>query len=165
MSFLDNSLNEWYDIVQPILNNPEFQKRKKYMHHGTISVYDHVLNVSILAYKKAKSHNLDAKSAAIAGLLHDFYETPWMEDKEKKPIFKRHGFTHAQNALENAKKYFPNLLNPIIEDAILHHMFPLNIKPPKHRIGWIVTLSDKKVSLECFREVTFFKALLKGVFK
>ena len=165
MNFLDDDLKEWFEIVKPIIMHPEFEKRKEFLHHGTISVYDHVLNVSLLAYKKAKRKKIDYKSAAIAGILHDFYEKPWMEDAEKKPFFKRHGFTHAANALENSKKYFGDYLNPVIEDAILRHMFPLNIKPPKYKIGWILTCSDKIVSLECFKEITFFRALSKGVFK
>ena len=160
-----NYLDEWYKNIKPIIEHPEFQKRKQYMHHGNISVYDHTLNVSLLAYKMAKKRKLDTKSASIAGILHDFYETPWMEDTEKKPLFKRHGFTHAKNALNNAKKYFNEYLNPVIEDAILRHMFPLNIKPPKHRIGWILTLADKRVSIECMTEPKFFRALYKGVFK
>lgn len=165
MNFLDYPLNEWYEIAEPILNHSEFQKRKRFMHHGTISVYDHVVIVSILAFEMAKKRGLDVKSATLAGLLHDFYETPWMEDKEKKPFFQRHGFTHAKNALNNAKKYFPEYLNPIIEDSIIKHMFPLNVRPPKYRIGWILTLADKRVSLECLHEATFFKALFKGVVK
>ena len=165
MNFLDKDINEWYIIVKPIITNPEFQKRKKYMHHGTISAYDHVLNVSMLAYKMAKKRNLDYKSAAIAGILHDFYESPWTEDTESKPFFKRHAFTHAANALENSKKYFKEYLNPSIENAILRHMFPLNINPPKHKIGWIITLADKIISIEAIHEMAFFKSLFKGVIK
>ena len=165
MNYLNNNLKNWYEIVKPILDHPEFQKRKDYMHHGNISVYDHVLSVSILMYKLAKKRNIDVKDASIAGLLHDFYETPWMEDKERKPFFKRHGFTHAKNAVANAKKYFGKYLNTTIENAMLTHMFPLNIKPPKSRIGWLLTTADKIVSIECFKEASFFKALFKGVIR
>lgn len=163
MNFLDKSLNEWYKIIRPIIIHPEFQKRKNYMHHGTISVYDHVLCVSLLAYKMALKKGLNVNDASIAGLLHDFYKKPWMEDDEKKPFFKKHGFTHARDAVENSKTYFKDYLNPTIESAMLTHMFPLNIKPPQNKIGWIITIADKKVSLECFHEVSFFKALFKGV--
>ena len=43
------SLEEWYDIVQPILLSNEYQNKKKYRHHGDTSVYDHCVNVSIKA--------------------------------------------------------------------------------------------------------------------
>ena len=36
-------------------------------------------------------------------------------------------------------------LNP--EDIIGKHMFPLNITPPKYIESWIVTISDKIISL------------------
>ena len=49
---LENS--EYLTIVEDILNNKEFQKRKKYNHHGGKSVYDHSLEVSFLAYKISK---------------------------------------------------------------------------------------------------------------
>lgn len=142
---------EFYEIIDPILNSSEFQKRKEFKHHGKITVFDHSLKVSNKAYKMAKLLRLDYKSAAIAGLLHDFFERPWQEDNEKHKFFEQHGFTHARNALNNSHKYYDNYLNPVIEDAILRHMFPLNIKPPRHAIGWIVTLADKAVSMEVFK--------------
>ena len=73
------------------------------------------------------------------------------EDKEKHKFFEQHGFTHAKNSLNNCHKYFNQYLNVEIEDAILRHMFPLNIKPPKYKIGWVVTLADKMVSMEVFK--------------
>ena len=151
---------EFYSIINPILLSEEFQKRKTYLHHGKISVYDHSLKVSFLSYKIAKILHLDYKSAAIAGLLHDFFESPWQEDKEKHKFFEQHGFTHAQNALENTRRYFPEYLNPKIENAILRHMFPLNIKPPKHKIGWIVTSADKIVAMEVLRYPSMLLLLL-----
>lgn len=142
---------EYAQIVNEIINHPEFQKRKKFLHHGDISVYEHSLKVSQKAYSIAKFFHADYKSAAIAGLLHDFYEKPWQEDKEKHKFFEQHGFTHAKNSYDNAHKYFKEYMNPQIENAILRHMFPLNIKPPKYKVGWIVTLADKLVSLEVFK--------------
>lgn len=145
-----NSLYEWYELVKPILTNEEFQKRKLYRHHGDITVYEHCVNVSIKGFLMAKKFDLDADSVAIAGLLHDFYESPWQEITIKQPLLKRHGFTHADNALHNAQKYFPEFMNPIVEDSILKHMFPLNKIPPKYKEGLIITLADKYVSMEMF---------------
>jgi len=155
-NYCSKLLNEWYEIAYPIITHPEFQRRKTYKHHGEISVYDHVIRVSIYSYILAKKRGLDYKSALIAGLLHDFYETPWMEIKKREPLFKKHGFTHARNALNNARKYFPEYMNPIVENAILRHMFPLNITPPKYREAWLVSIADKRVSGECFHEPQFF---------
>ena len=117
---------DYYMVVSKILNNKEFLKRKKYEHHGEITVYDHSLHVSKLAYKIAKKLHFKYKNdVAIGGLLHDFYYKPWQNNKKKKPLFKKHGFVHAKEALENTKKYFPELLNDRISNIILRHMFPL----------------------------------------
>ena len=142
---------EFETIIKKIKNSEEFQKRKQYKHHDKITVYDHSLNVSKKAYRIAKIFHTDYKSAAIAGLLHDFYENPWQEDNTKRKFFQKHGFTHAKNALYNSKKHFEEYMKPKIENAILRHMFPLNIRPPKYSTGWIVTLADKIVSLEVFK--------------
>ena len=75
---------EYLEIVEGILNSEEFEKRKKYRHHENESVYEHCLEVSYLAYKIAKKYGFDYKSAAIGGLLHDFYPYPWQYTEEEK---------------------------------------------------------------------------------
>ncbi len=144
---------EYYNIVFDIIKNEEFQKRKLYKHHGDISVYDHSLAVSKLAYIMAKKMNADYKSAAIGGLLHDFYYKPWQNNKKKVSLFKKHGFVHAKEARDNSYIFFPELMNDKIDNIILRHMFPLNKIPPKYLEGWIVTMADKYVSLEVFKDI------------
>ena len=153
-------MSEYYEIVSEILNHEELIKRKSYMHHGKISVYDHSLKVSIMAYKISKKLKIgDYKKAAIGGLLHDFYYKPWQNAKTKKPLFKKHGFTHASEALENSKKYFPKYIDEKTSNIILRHMFPLNIIPPKYKESWIVTIADKIVSMEAIKQPIFFLSL------
>ena len=144
---------EYLNIVKNILEHPEFQRRKEYPHHGEITVYDHCLAVSYTAYCIAKKMGLDYESAAIGGLLHDFYDSPWQECTEKKKLFEKHGFVHAKEAAKNSWKYFPEYMNEKREDIILRHMFPLNVKPPKYMESWIVTMSDKYVSLEVLKDI------------
>lgn len=158
--------NEYYKIIYSILENNEFQNRKKYKHHGSISVYEHSLKVSKYSYLIAKKLGYDYKSAAIGGLLHDFYDKPWQENIEKVSFFKKHGFIHANQALNNSKKYFPNLMNKKIENIIERHMFPLNKIPPRYVESWIVNLCDKYVSLEVIKEPLKIPMLLgikKGI--
>ena len=142
------NLDEWYDIVNPILTSKEYQRRKSYRHHGDTTVFEHCVNVSIISYSLAKKLELDYRSAAIAGLLHDFYETPWQDVIIKNSFFKKHGFTHAKNALDNSRRHYKKYLNPIIENSIERHMFPLNKIPPKYKVGYIITFVDKAVSLD-----------------
>lgn len=142
---------DFLEIIDVIINNLEFQKRKEYMHHENLSVYDHSMQVAYKSYVFAKKHNMDVKSITVGAILHDFYYNPWQENKEKKKFREMHGFVHAKEALENSKKFFPELLNPKIEDIILKHMFPLNIKLPKYKETWVVTCMDKICSLEILK--------------
>lgn len=154
--------NEHYKIIKEILNHKEFEKRKTYEHHYNESVYDHCLRVSFDAFCIAKKHNWDYKSAAIAGLLHDFYYKPWQENIKKGPLLEKHGFVHAHEALLNSRKYFKKYLNEEIEDAINRHMFPLNIKPPKYKIGWLIVLVDKADSMDFLLHPSVFMKCFKN---
>ncbi len=139
---------KYYEIVRPIINSPEFQKRKNFKHHENCSVYEHCIEVSYLSYRICKKLGLYSRDAAIGGLLHDFYYKPWQENVEKKDsFFKQHGFIHAGEALDNSINFFPELVNARVSDIILRHMFPLNIHPPKYPESWVVTFADKYVSL------------------
>lgn len=143
---------EYYDIVEPILNHPEIIKRKDFIHHESCSVYDHCLIVSILSYIWAKKLGWDYKSAAIGGLLHDFYDEPWQKNLHiTKKFHEKHGFIHARQAAKNAAKYFPDLITEKIDNIIRRHMFPLNIIPPKYRESWIVSMVDKYTSLDILK--------------
>lgn len=142
---------EFLNYINIILNNKEFIKRKKYLHHENESVYEHSLEVAYHSYLYAKKHKLNCRDISIGAILHDFYYYPWQDTKTKKSFFKKHGFVHAKEALENSKKVFPNLMNDRIEDIISKHMFPLNIKLPKYKETWVVTLIDKKCSLKILK--------------
>ena len=51
---------------------------------------------------------------------------------------------HPYIAYENSSKYYN--LSEIEKDAIISHMFPWNLKMPKYKEGWIVTIADKLVA-------------------
>lgn len=148
---INNKINkEYYEIVCKILEHEEFQRRLEYHHHENRSVYTHSLYVSYYSYLIAKKLKLDYKSAAIAGLLHDFYYEDW-QTHPKKGLKNMHGFVHPKQAANNSKIYFSDLLNEKINDSIVKHMFPLTVIPPKYAEGWIITSVDKFVSLEVFK--------------
>ena len=145
-----NYQEEYFKIVEPILKNSEFLKRKNYPHHGEISVYDHTLKVSMLAFGLAKKLGINSYNVAVAGLLHDFYDKPWQDDHTKHKFLESHGFVHARQAEKNARTYFEDMVNYRILNSIRCHMFPLNITPPRYIEGWVITLVDKYVSMEIF---------------
>jgi len=142
---------EYYEITQDILENPEYQRRLEYHHHENRSVYTHCLIVSYYSYKVAKFLRLDYRSAAIAGLLHDFYYEDWQMNP-KHGLKNMHGFVHAKQALNNSQIYFKEKMNDKINDSIVKHMFPLTFFPPKYIEGWIITIVDKIVSLEVLKQ-------------
>lgn len=156
IQFFLSTDTEYYEIVKPILEHPEILKRKTFVHHESCSVYEHCLIVSIISYLWAKRLNWDYRSAAIGGLLHDFYDEPWQTADHKaasgkKKLREKHGFVHARQAAKNAAYYFPELVTEKVDNIIRRHMFPLNIVPPKYREAWIVTMADKYTSLDVFK--------------
>lgn len=154
------TFDEWYEIVKDILNDEEFLKRKKFKHHGEVSVYEHCCLVSLKSYTLAKKLHADSRIAAIAGLLHDFYPKAWVDSEELKeldpeyssllnkklPLWKMHGFVHAKEACLNYQKFYPHLVDRKVTNAIKRHMFPLNIVPPRYIESWIITIVDKECS-------------------
>lgn len=160
----DPLFESWFQIVDKILLSREFQKRKLIKHHDN-NVYDHSIKVSFEAYKISLKHSsVDSKICALAGLLHDFYPEAWQYTEKLEKLddsykvrfssdykFKfrdLHGFVHGRKAMENAYKYFPEIMNERMANTIHYHMFPLTVVPPKYKEGWIITLADKKVSFK-----------------
>lgn len=144
---------EFTKIVRKILYSKEFKRRRSFTHHGNITVYDHSVRVAYLSYRISKKLRLDYETASIGGILHDMYYEPWQEKAPIKPFYKKHGFTHSKQALNNSKKLFPELINKKTEDIIVKHMFPLNIKPPKYPESWVVTISDKIISTKDYLNI------------
>lgn len=164
---------EWYYLVENIINNEEFMKRTYFPHHGNINVFNHCIKVSYDAYKFSRDKNIDSRKCAIAGLLHDFYPYIWRKDidnyyldnnyykrlDEKVKLLKKHGFVHGKEASINYKKYFPTLDDEIITDSIKNHMFPLT-KPPKYNVGWVITYFDK---VNAIKELFPYHAIMQFI--
>ncbi len=82
--------------------------------------------------------NCDYNSLIRGALLHDYFLYDWHVSDESH---KWHGFSHARMALLNASRDFE--LTPIEKDIIEKHMFPLNIRLPKYKESYLVTIADK----------------------
>ena len=151
---------EFLNLINPVVTNPIYIEMTKKLHHMDQTIYEHSIKVAYQVYKMSKFLNLDARNCVMSALLHDFYKNSWIEDTSSKPFFQKHGFVHAKEALDNSKHYFSYLLNNRIENAILRHMFPLNIIPPRYIEGWILTISDKIVSIKDIKKPVFILNLL-----
>lgn len=134
---------EYFELVNDIITNKYVLSMKDYMQHGNTSCFDHSLNVSYYSYLLCKRFNLDAKSAARAGLLHDLFLYDWHTSTLSKDssLKKKHAFYHPYIALKNANKYFR--LNKKEKDIIVKHMWPITIVPPKYKESYIIVLIDK----------------------
>ena len=174
---LNPYFDEWFLIVEDILLSKEFQKRKYFIHHHELSVWDHSILVSFKSFIVGKYFNADCRICALAGLLHDFYPQAWqyseklekidngnylLEWNVKKPLFKMHGFVHASEAALNYVKFFPELENKRITNAIKRHMFPLNIIPPRYKEGVIVNCVDKLNSVHELPSISVVPRMVKN---
>lgn len=174
---LNPFFEEWYKIVEEILLNDEFQKRKLFNHHHNLSVWDHSILVSFKAFVYSKYFDADSRICAIAGLLHDFYPDAWLYNEElvklengrytnnlkvKKPLFRMHGFVHGQAAADNYVRYFPHLENKKITNTIKCHMFPLTPIPPRYKEGYIITMVDKLNSVRELPSLSSVPSMVKN---
>lgn len=123
-----------------ILLSSRMQSEKRFIQHGTVSVYEHSLGVTCLCLIIAgKLHlRVDRRALIRGALLHDYFLYDWhVPDKSHR----LHGFTHAGQALKNAEQDFE--LGDIERDMIEKHMFPLNVKPPKYKESVLLCVADK----------------------
>lgn len=131
-----------FDIItNDILNNKEFKKLMTEHHHG-ISRYDHSVNVAKNTFKICNFMQIDCKDATRAALLHDFFSDKDLKDLNTLNKYQAHPYL----AYLKASKLFT--VNEKQKDAIICHMWPWTLKIPRYKEGWIVTLSDKIVSLK-----------------
>ncbi|PKL16421.1 MAG: HD family phosphohydrolase [Spirochaetae bacterium HGW-Spirochaetae-5] len=136
--------HEYKSIVEDILDHEVFQQLQNFFHHNS-SIYDHAKVVSYVSYKICKLLNLDYRSAARGGLLHDFFLYDWRNHNEPELAKEKyHGLEHPKIALDNSMKHFE--LNDIEKDIIVKHMWPLTFVPPKYQESFVVTFADKYVS-------------------
>ena len=130
---------KYMNIVKDIISNEMVQEMKQYRQHYNVSCFDHCLYVSYNLYKICRKHNLDYKSAARAGLVHDLFLYDWRKRQDGRKGL--HAYTHPKTAYENAKKIFN--LNEKEKDIILKHMWPVTVPIPKYKESFLITYVDK----------------------
>ena len=123
-----------------ILEHDRMQLEKKFIQHGDFSVYEHSVSTAIHCLRIAYIFNIDVdiKSLVRGALLHDYFLYDW---HVYNPENKGHATKHAGRALKNAMEDFD--LNDIEKNMIYCHMFPVNLRFPKYKEGWILCMADK----------------------
>lgn len=142
-----NSCTEFQEIIQELIDNETVQEMKLYRQHYNTSCFEHCYMVSYYCYRLCKKLDLDYKSAARAGMLHDLFLYDW---REPSTTHRWHAFTHGKVACKKAEEIFK--LNEIEKDIITNHMWPVTPKPPKYKEGFIITLVDKYCAIKESRE-------------
>ncbi|MBQ9013225.1 MAG: HD domain-containing protein [Bacilli bacterium] len=132
---------EYINLVNDILSNDEFKKLKEFKHHGDNRL-NHVIRVSYYSYLISKRFNMNTRSVARAGLLHDFFLVNNQEISLKERI--KVLITHPKLAVENSKKHFK--LNKLEENIIISHMFPFYKALPKYKESWLVNTVDNAMA-------------------
>lgn len=137
-----NDNEEFNTIIADLAQNNTVQQMKNYIQHCDTTCYEHCKNVAYYSYLICKKFNLDYKSAARGGMLHDLFLYNWRNSKKRLNLEKYHAFIHSKIALENSVKLFE--LNEIEKDIILKHMWPVTLfKLPKYHESYVITLVDK----------------------
>jgi len=141
-------MKDFASIAEEIINSDKYQSLKEENHHG-LSRYDHSLRVARNTYRLSKKMNLDYVSATRGALLHDYFTD---DDYRNTKGFKKYSM-HPVIALNNAIREFD--LNPIEENVIVSHMYPMGKIKPNCRESWLVSSVDKSVAIyECARYKT-----------
>ena len=163
---MENLLNKIYkdkefiSIINDIISHPKVQKLKEYRQHCNTTRFEHCLFVSYYSYLICKKMNLDYKSSARAGMLHDLFLYDWRKRQNGRKGL--HAYTHPKEALKNASNLFN--LNNKEKDIILKHMWPVTLPFPKYKESYIITFVDKHCALSesifalknfCFRKNLF----------
>ena len=136
-------------ILEPFRNDERTQKMKQFIQHGKITTYEHAESVTKLSYwiNKRLHLNADEHVLTVGAFLHDYYLYDWHNTGEGHRL---HGFRHPKFALKNAKRDFN--VTPLMEDIILHHMFPLVPILPKSKAAFRVSIIDKKIGFYDYKK-------------
>lgn len=129
---------EYMDCVGDIMDNEKIQKLDEHEQHCHTSRLQHSLNVSYYSFLICRFLGWDYRSAARAGLMHDLFFYDWRTNKLRT---KNHAAWHPLVAYDNARKITE--INAIEKDAILKHMWPCTLVPPKYKESYVVTFVDK----------------------
>ena len=123
-----------------ILDSKSIQIQTHCLQHGKRTVFEHSLAVALmcLTINEFLHLKLNERRLIRGALLHDYFLYDWhVKDKSHR----LHGFRHPYFALENARKEYE--LDPVLEDMIVKHMFPLIPIPPKYKESWVLCIADK----------------------
>ncbi len=129
---------EFFNCISELLEISDVQQLSNFAQHFKTNRLQHSLNVAYYSYRICKRLGLDYRSAARAGVLHDLFLYDWRKEKQPEG---NHAKAHPRVALRNAERIAD--LNKVEKDAIVKHMWPLTVRPPRYKESMIVSMADK----------------------
>lgn len=146
-----------YDVV---IGGENLGKMLDCKQHKNCNCLEHSIAVAYFSLLIVNRFKIKcSRSSLLRGaLLHDYHLGDWRGGDGSSF---RHGFSHAKSALANANAEFA--LDLIEQDAILHHMFPINPIPPKYVEGVIVCIVDKMCAIYEATSSTPYRKLLTRI--
>ncbi len=137
---------QYQESVSDIINHHKVEELAGHTQHFNTCRLQHSLNVSYYSFVVCRKLGWDKHSAARAGLMHDLYYYNWRDKETKRDTY--HAKYHPMVARENAKEICD--LNHRENDAIINHMWPLTITPPKYKESYVVCMVDKACAMAEF---------------
>ncbi len=131
-------VEDYYRCVSDLLRDRNVLRLDDFGHHFGATRFQHSLNVSYYNYLLCRFFHLNAKAAARAGLLHDFF---FYDRKDHIKTERTHAAEHAHTAFINASEMFP--LTELEGDMIINHMWPMTTDLPRHPETFMITVADK----------------------
>ena len=139
------------DIIRygkDILTSEVFRKAASQPHHVKSTVWDHTMNVCIIAVKLCRERmrrgiRLNEKDLVQAALCHDLGMVG--REEKYKNVFET-WLKHPVESAKIAKEIVPDL-SPNAEMMIRCHMWPLSGLSPQSREGRLLCLADKYASM------------------
>lgn len=131
---------------EDIIQSRNFLKTRGHIQHGSVTVYEHSLNVASCSLLIARKLGISCNQRELVrgALLHDYFLYDWHEKIKSADHRTLHGFFHPGVALKNAGMEYT--LTPREADIIKKHMWPMTVVPPLCREAWIVSMADKYCS-------------------
>lgn len=126
------------DCIGDIVEKQPVLSMRNIHHHPRTNCLEHSLLVSYVSFRISLKLNLDYRTAARAGLLHDLY---LYNPKDSSAYEGLLAFAHPKAALKNAEQLVP--LDDKERNIIISHMWPISRYMPHSREAWVVSTVDK----------------------
>lgn len=138
-----SSLPRFNELAESVLEHARMPLLKRFVQHGSVSTYAHVVRVANASLRWARRMHLRVSERELVrgALLHDYYLYDWHTTENKA-----HAVNHPLIAARNAAQDFD--LTPKERNIIEAHMWPLPpTRVPRSREAWLVCAADKWCSL------------------